>query len=192
MARPKAFDRDTALNAAIGVFAEQGYEGASTSALLHGMGISRQSLYDTFGDKRSLYLEALQTYTSGSVAALTDTLTQGSSPLRSIEAAVLAYALQPAVGKPSTCLGVSAVCEFGRNDAAVNQITDISARSMTLALERRLRAAQGAGEIAAAIDIPTAAQFLVTTLSGLKVAARGGTPPETLTQVVRMALRSLA
>ncbi len=191
MARPKEFDRDTVLSAAIGVFAEHGYEGTSTDALLRGMGISRQSLYDTFGDKRSLYLEALQTYNSGSVAALIDSLAQGASPLKSIETAILAYALEPAIGKPSTCLGVSAVCEFGRSDTAVNQITDISSRSMILAFERRLTAARDAGEINLDIDIPTAAQFLGATLSGLKVSARGGTSSEALTRIARMALRSL-
>jgi len=191
MARPKAFDRETALNAAIGIFAERGYEGTSTDDLLRGMGISRQSLYDTFGDKRTLYLEALQTYTTDSVAALIDALLHGASPLKSIEDAILAYTVEPAFDKPSTCLGVSAVCEFGRADMAVNQLTDIASRTMNLALERCLIAAQEAGEIAAGLDIPTAAQFLATTLSGLKVSARGGASTDTLTKVTRLALRSL-
>ena len=62
MARPREFDRDHVLGKAIGVFASHGYEGASTEVLLARMGISRQSMYDTFGDKRRLYLEALERY----------------------------------------------------------------------------------------------------------------------------------
>jgi TetR/AcrR family transcriptional repressor of nem operon len=60
MARQKEFDRDDALDEAVKVFASHGYEGASTDALLSHMGISRQSMYDTFGDKRQLYLFVTQ------------------------------------------------------------------------------------------------------------------------------------
>ena len=62
MARPKAFNKDDALAAAMEVFWTTGYERASLDVLLKAMGISKQSLYDTFGDKRALYLEALTRY----------------------------------------------------------------------------------------------------------------------------------
>ena len=67
MARHKEFDRDTALHAAIGVFSEHGYEGTSTGELLTAMKISRQSMYDSFGDKRHLYLEAFRRYVADSI-----------------------------------------------------------------------------------------------------------------------------
>ena len=57
MARPKEFDRDSALQKAVDVFCDRGYDGTSTEELLRAMDISRQSLYDTFGDKRQLYLD---------------------------------------------------------------------------------------------------------------------------------------
>src|SRR6266436_282484 len=60
MARPKEFESEAALNGAIEVFSEHGFEGTSTDELLRVMGISRQSMYDTFGDKRQLYLTSLQ------------------------------------------------------------------------------------------------------------------------------------
>ena len=62
MARPKEFDPQLALGKAMNVFWSAGYEGASLDRLLKEMGISKQSLYDTFGDKRSLYLQALAYY----------------------------------------------------------------------------------------------------------------------------------
>ncbi len=55
MARPKEFDSDKALNTAIGVFSEHGFEGTSAGMLTDAMKIGRQSLYDTFGDKWQLY-----------------------------------------------------------------------------------------------------------------------------------------
>ena len=62
MARQKEFDRDEALHKAMEVFWSRGYEAASVGELVRHMGINRQSLYDTFGDKHSLYLAALDRY----------------------------------------------------------------------------------------------------------------------------------
>ena len=62
MARPREFDADTTLDGAIGVFREHGFEGASAEMLVKAMGIGRQSLYDTFGDKWQLYRSAVRRY----------------------------------------------------------------------------------------------------------------------------------
>src|SRR5260370_19947281 len=62
MARTKAFDPKRALAKAMAIFWRLGYENASTETLMKAMGIARQSLYDTFGDKRALYLKALTYY----------------------------------------------------------------------------------------------------------------------------------
>src|SRR6202030_156629 len=62
MARPREFDREEALECATGVFWAKGYASTSTDELLAAMGIGRQSLYNTFQDKRALYLEALERY----------------------------------------------------------------------------------------------------------------------------------
>src|SRR3712207_3633301 len=62
MARHKEFDRDEALQRAMEVFWSRGYEAASVGELVKHMGINRQSLYETFGDKHSLYLAALDRY----------------------------------------------------------------------------------------------------------------------------------
>lgn len=62
MPRPKSFDPDTVLTKAMGVFWEKGYDAASISDLTAAMGINRFSLYDTFGDKHTLYLKALESY----------------------------------------------------------------------------------------------------------------------------------
>src|SRR5215207_459684 len=119
MARHKEFDRDAALRAAIAVFADRGFEGTSTEDLLRSMGISRQSLYDTFGDKRNLYLEALHHYNSASVSDLIRTLNTASSPLKGLEAALLQLAAKPAADAALGCIGVGAVCEFGRSDQEI-------------------------------------------------------------------------
>ncbi len=78
MARPKEFDRDSALGLALGLFWEKGYGNTSTDMLLRCMQISRQSLYDTFGDKKQLYLHALSVYTEKTTTEAEPELAQAS------------------------------------------------------------------------------------------------------------------
>jgi len=191
MARPKAFDRETALQGAIPVFSDLGYDGTSTEVLLKAMGISRQSMYDTFGDKRKLYLEALQYYVAGNVAEHIRTLNGPASPLKGLEAMLMAMASKASTEAEPGCLGIGAVCEFGRSDAEVSLLTDTAGLTLLSAIERRITEAKAAGEIAKDVDTRDAAQFMSATLSGLKISARGGALVETLRGVARMALRSV-
>ncbi len=191
MARPKEFDRDEALKAAIRTFADHGFEGTSTDDLLRSMKISRQSLYDTFGDKRSLYLAALEHYNAENVSDLIRTLNTAGSPLKGVEAALLSFADKPSAQASLGCMGVSAICEFGRSDKEIASITDGMGRTLHAALERRLTDAKALGEIAGDVDVRQAAEFISSTLSGMKVSARGGASPDSLRAIARMALRSL-
>src|ERR1700761_5248711 len=86
MARPREFDVDAALDGAIGVFGEHGFEGASAERLVNAMGIGRQSLYDTFGDKWRLYRAAVRRYGMGECSAHFDALRSGVRAIDGIEA----------------------------------------------------------------------------------------------------------
>ena len=191
MARPKEFESEAALKKAIRVFSEHGYEGTSTDALVQAMGIGRQSLYDTFGDKWRLYLEALQHYTAESISNQLRALNSASSPVKGLEA-MLNLAVSLAIADPEPkCLGISAVCEFGRSDPGVTMITDLAGRTLLSGLERRIAEAKAAGEISKSVDAQTAAQFIMATLVGIKIAARSGAAPETLRGIARMTMRGL-
>ena len=188
MARPKEFDRDKALDRALGVFWDKGYEATSTDDLLKAMGIGRQSMYDTFGDKRRLYLEALQRYSSDSTAEIIGTMHSRASALEGIETALLAFASRPS---SETCLGVSATTEFGRTDRSVCAITDASGATLMASFERVIRKGQAAGELAPDLDPKSGARFLVSMLLGLKLSARSGATLGALRGIARIALRSL-
>lgn len=191
MARPREFDRDDALRRAIEVFSDRGYEGASTAMLLEEMGISRQSMYDTFGDKRRLYLECLQAYTADSIGQQMRALNSAASPIKGLEAHLM-RSVEEALARPvAKCLGISAVSEFGRSDPEVVAITDLASRTLLAAVERRVAEAKSAGETPPDIDSREAANFVMATLTGIKVAARAGGSAESLRGIARMALRSL-
>src|SRR6516225_9217412 len=116
MPSPKEFAREVALKDAVKILCETVYEGTSTDDLLRGMGISRQSMYDTFGDKRALYLEALRHYITERVANKIRILSAEASALKGLEAALNAAAIGGAQEGSSGCMGLSAISEFGQSD----------------------------------------------------------------------------
>ncbi|CAB3759065.1 HTH-type transcriptional repressor ComR [Paraburkholderia solisilvae] len=187
MARPREFDRDEALEQAIEAFSEHGYAGTSTEYLLKAMNLSRQSLYNAFGDKRGLYLEALRSYVASSLSEYLQILNRSTSARKAIE-----QLLSDVVDGPArTCLGTHAVCEFGRSDPEITALSETSAQTLHSALERCIARAKADGEVAIDIDERAAARFFGATLSGIRVAARAGAPADVLRDIAQMALRSL-
>jgi TetR/AcrR family transcriptional repressor of nem operon len=189
MARPSKFDRDEAIASAIKVFARHGFEAASTTELLEGMGIGRQSLYGAFGDKRGLFLEALRRYAAGSLAQMREALGEGT-PAEGIEAALL-VGLGSSNDVESGCLGVGSVVEFSRSDAEINALNDAAGVAVVAAFAARVRAGIEAGELGAGLDPNAAGRMLLVLRSGLKVAARGGATDSELRDAARLALRGL-
>jgi TetR/AcrR family transcriptional regulator, transcriptional repressor for nem operon len=191
MPRPKDFDRDEALQKAIGVFCEKGYAASSTDELMRAMKISRQSMYDTFGHKRQLYLEAFRRYVSDSISQQIGYLEKSSSPLAGIEQMLLAFATRTQPDGIVGCMGVNAICEFGRSDPEVTSLGDTESIRLTAALERVLRQAKRKKEISKTLKESAGAQFLRATLSGMKVAAKAGADAQALKSIAHFALRSL-
>ncbi len=183
MARQKEFERDEALGRAMRLFWMQGDAATSTEALLKTMGISRQSMYDTFGDKKQLYLAALHLYNETSVTEII---------LDGIERALVSFASNAAREPVPGCLGINAICEFGQTDSDVNAITETSERTLKRAFGNLLDNAKERGDIAADVDVRVATQFLISTLAGMKVSAKGGADARTLGDIARFALRSMA
>ena len=89
------------------------------------------------------------------------------------------------------CMGVNAICEFGRSDPEVASLGDTESIRLTAALERALRQAKTKKEIGKTLKERGAAQFLQATLSGMKVAAKAGADSQALKSIARFALRSL-
>ena len=190
MARPVEFDRDEAVASAIRVFARHGYEAASTADLLDGMGISRQSLYGAFGDKRRLFLEALRRYSAGSLAEMTTAL-RGSGPAPAAIEAGLLVGLGSSDELETGCLGVGSIVEFSRTDPDVNALNDEAAAATVAAFADRIAKGIAAGELAPDLDAEATGRMLLVLRSGLRVAARGGAGTDALRDTVRLALRAL-
>lgn len=187
MARPRQFDEETALDAAIGVFGTQGYAGASAGDLTRAMGIGRQSLYDTYGDKWQLYLAALRRYTAQDNEGHLAALSTGPRAADGLE--ILLARVRAKAGEP--CLAVSAVAEFGRSRAEVTAILAEAGKVLRAALVARLLDAQEEGDVAGVLDAEEGAAFLAASIDALRLAARGGAGAEPLQTLAEMTLRAL-
>jgi AcrR family transcriptional regulator len=190
VARQKEFDRVDTLNKALEVFWQKGYAATSTSDLLEAMQIGRQSLYDTFGDKRTLYLEALARYNEDSVTELLRHL-KGETPLAAIDNMLQAFASRPKRDNAKGCMGVNAISEFGTSDEEVNALRDASGKRLHRAVEAQLREAASSGEIPADTDTTQATAFVAATLSGMKISAKAGASIATLRAIASFAVQGL-
>jgi TetR/AcrR family transcriptional repressor of nem operon len=192
MARPKEFDRDQALERAMELFRTEGYEGASLDDLTRATGVGRQSLYDTFGDKRALYLAALARYRESTDCSLLAVLEEPKPlrvALREILDQIIEQTTSPA-GGPG-CMLISAAVERGESDQEVRRCVGGAHATRTRALERRFARAQRAGEIGAHHDPAALAQFFYSTIQGMLVVARSTAERRALEQTARVALSVL-
>src|SRR6204780_3513984 len=110
MARPREFDRNAAVQRAMSVFWRKGYAATSTDDLMRAMDIGRQSMYDTFGDKRALFLKALEVYVTESVRSTSVELQTPGSPLASIRRALVHFAERRDLSSTDGCMGMNAIC----------------------------------------------------------------------------------
>lgn len=172
MARPKEFDRDAALDRAIAVFRERGFEGTSIRDIVEATGVQKQSLYDTFGDKQALYLAALRHYlaNNSTVATLSD---PGPSPLSILRGMLIGLA-SDACSDPRGCLLVQAAGELGPRDEVIEQLAHQNITAIEKALAGLLRRGQSRGEIRAEVSPRATARLLVTVMWGARALGRGG------------------
>jgi TetR/AcrR family transcriptional repressor of nem operon len=191
MARPREFDREFALERATGVFWAKGYGSTSTEDLLAAMKIGRQSLYNAFGDKRALYLEALERYQHATTSGHLQRLKSPVSPLEGVEALLLGLIAKDDGERAMGCMGVGAVSEFGARDPALAELRARVGPVLFSALVKRLREGQARGEIDPAMKVEDAARFVQMTMTGLQLAARSGASAAALRSLARFAVDRL-
>jgi TetR/AcrR family transcriptional repressor of nem operon len=189
VARPKEFDVETALERAMCLFWTRGYEATSMSDLVEHLGVSRQSLYDTFGDKRAIYMAALERHRAQKTEALRGIL-EGDTPIRAVLRQLFQSAIQEDVEDSLArgCMIVNATIEKACSDEEVRKLVCDTARSAEEKLAARLRKAQERGEIGAHHDPVALARFFASVMSGLRVTWKATRDPRTLEDVMRVAL----
>jgi AcrR family transcriptional regulator len=191
MSRPKEFDPGVALSAAVEVFWRNGYEKTSLDDLMSAMGIGRQSLYDTFGDKRELYLSALEAYRASTQAAMRRLFASGK-PVRDCFATLLfGIVKESRADHQKGCLLLSANLERDLGDERIAALVKTNQAQVEAIFEDALNRAELAGELSARKDARALARFLVATIQGMRATARASSNRAALEQVARLALSTL-
>jgi TetR/AcrR family transcriptional regulator, copper-responsive repressor len=189
--RPRSFDRDRALESAIAVFWEHGYDATSISLLTKALGIGAPSLYAAFGDKRSLFLEALDRY-MGTYAAFTrNALAEEPRALDAVRRLLHeASAAYTRPDRPHGCLMISATTNCSPQSADIAaHLRELRAAGVR-ALEDRIKAAVRDGELPAGTDARALATFYSAVLKGMSAQARDGATTSDLELIAEAALRA--
>lgn len=182
--RPREFDPDEVLAAALRVFWQRGYEGASMAELTEAMGITKPSLYACFGNKEALFRAAFDLYEREKLC-YTQTALEADTA-RGVAERLLRGALAAFCGEhdPQGCLGVISTVTCGAEAESIR--TEVIARraSSEAALMRRLERAREEGDLPEHADPEALANYLTTVLQGMSIKASAGACREALGRIV--------
>lgn len=187
--RPRQFDRDQAVAAALELFKEHGYEGTSIAHLTEAIGVSAPSLYGVFPNKEAIFEEAVALYqrTEGAFALLA--LEQAETAFTAIHdllmGAATHYTQDDRAGGCFVSLGILSCATEHRDIAGRMRARRLAARD---AIKDRLDHGKEAGELQPSTDTAALAAFYAATLQGMSVQARDGASRHDLEQIARMAL----
>ncbi len=183
MARPLTFNVDEALDCALGVFWQRGYESTTTAVLAQAMGIQKGSLFNKFGDKRSLYLLALKRYLGNVSADLKANVYVSKHPVEALSDWIARQAEVCSSHKGQAgCFIVNTTIEMAGQDPVIAEITKAYWGELENQLAQVLRVGQERGQIRGEIKASTLAHLLMTHLAGMNVIARQGVAPSYFTR----------
>ncbi|NJO43391.1 MAG: helix-turn-helix transcriptional regulator [Cyanobacteria bacterium RU_5_0] len=168
----KQFDCDVALAKAMEVFWARGYEAASLSELLKQMGIGRKSLYDTFGNKRSLFLKALEQYACTQIKSMREQLLASGSPLANLERVLQGLVQMHSQPGSKGCMLGTNIADFDTSEAEIAALLRHYLQETEDAYYMAISRAQKAGEISSTVNPRDLARMLLCTTQGMALLGR--------------------
>lgn len=172
MARTKEFDPEIALQQAVDLFRTQGYARTSLGDLMAAMGIARQSLYDTFGDKHQLYIKALERYRDQTLAAAHAHFAEGRSVRTGFRNLLLGISQESKAELQRGCLLLSANLEREPDDEEIAELLIDNQKSTEAIFREAIEQAQKSGDISRKKDAVALARFFVSTIQGMRAVGR--------------------
>ncbi|MGB2643792.1 MAG: TetR/AcrR family transcriptional regulator [Candidatus Acidiferrum sp.] len=189
--RPISFDKEAALEAAMLLFWERGFEGASMADLTDAMGLSPSSVYAAFGDKHSLFALAAKRYLENpaqyAARALAESTLKGV--IRALFENTIEFLTTP--GHPPTCMSLAGAVGCGANATPAKDLMTEIRKQNEAAIKSRLLRARKSGELPKEINVHDYASYLSTILAGLSIQAANGSTKAELKRTAAMALRFL-
>lgn len=175
MARTKEFNEDQVLDKAIEIFWHKGYNGTSAQDLVTHLGLSRSSLYDTFGDKQKLFVASLKKYQKQSqdqIVHLFDISENIKQTLHDIFKQAIDESLENRITKG--CFMVNSSVELAMHDPEIAKIVQNNTKTMEDIFTNAVQKGQHLGQISKKTEAKVLARFIFNNYSGIRVLARTG------------------
>jgi AcrR family transcriptional regulator len=191
--RPRSYDPDRALAGALDTFWDNGFAATSLDMLSDVTAMKRPSLYAAFGDKQEIYLKALARY-HGVVRESFAGALERDGPVREALAGYLAAAIDlytSTAAKPRGCFTVCTAAVEAPNNPAIRAALAAALDRGDSSIERRLRRAKAAGELAEGVEPLAVARLFAAVLHSLAIRARAGASRRQLQAMARQAVRQL-
>jgi TetR/AcrR family transcriptional repressor of nem operon len=189
MARPKEFDPDVAVEAAMNLFWANGYAATTPGELVDHLGIGRGSLYNTFHSKGALYQRALGLYRDATTAQLHAALDGEGSPAQRLRRTIgLIVTASSSEDDRRGCLMTNAAIETAPRDPETAEVVARVLEAQVAAFRAVIVEGQAVGEIAKDRDPGELARYLVTFLNGIRVMQRASADPAALRPLADLAV----
>ncbi|WP_340390487.1 TetR/AcrR family transcriptional regulator [Paenibacillus sp. FSL E2-0151] len=190
MARSKEFEVNEVLDKAMKIFWEQGYEKTSMSDLVEHMGIHRRSIYDTFDDKHTLFLKAMDRYSGKISATLLAEIKASKTAVEALHK-IFDVMISEAEDTPSGCLIVNSAVELGTRDQEVDNRSLESFNEAERMFEQIIQWGQREGEFSSDHDAKEMAEYLHNISVGIRAMARTSTDKEKLNRIIHVTMKLL-
>jgi len=191
--RPREFDRDAALDKALQVFSERGYQAASISELTEAMGLASGSVYKAFKDKRGVFLAAFDRYRTVRRGLLDERMAKAETGRDKIREVLTHYARSShgAAGLRG-CLVVGSANDLALFDEKAAEHVAAAFASNEALIADLLRLGQSDGSISGDIDIAATARSLLCLTMGMRVVGKTGPSEDEMAAVAATAMKLLA
>jgi AcrR family transcriptional regulator len=189
--RPIGFDKDAALEAAMLLFWQRGYEGTSMADLTQAMGLNPSSIYAAFGDKHALFQLAVKRYMEMRAQYAGKALEESSleKVVRALFDNTVAFLTTP--GHPPTCMTLAGSVGCSLDASPARDIMTEIRKQNEVAMRERFLQARKSGELSKDVNVDDYTRYLSSILAGLSIQAANGSTKAELTRTANMALRYL-
>jgi AcrR family transcriptional regulator len=189
--RPISFDKNAALEAAMLLFWERGYEGTSMADLTQAMGLNPSSIYAAFGDKHALFQLAVKRYMEMRAQYAGKALEEPTleKVVRALFDNTVEFLTTP--GHPPTCMTLAGAVGCSLDASPARDLMKEIRKQNQVALRQRLLKARKRGELSKDIDVDDYTRYLSTIIAGLSIQAANGSTKAELNRTAQMALRHL-
>lgn len=192
LGRPIEFDPDAALDAAMETFWQHGYEATYLSDLLAATGLSKSSLYQTFGNKQSLFEACLVRYREIQVKQMLSALAKAKSAMAFLEALLLGIAQEARCREPSKgCLIINTATELSGREPSIAQLVSQGIEAFGSVMRAAIERGQADGDIPADRDVESLSQYLLASIAGLRAMVKAGANEKAVRQIVGVVLTAL-